>query len=115
VATLRRMEAVGLVRGTEGNVSARAGELVAVSPTSLPYDTLRPEDVPLVTAQGRLVEGREPSVELPMHLAVLSARPSTRTRRRRPPGRACRSPKVRPGPPSSARRSWPSPATVTRS
>lgn len=75
MATLRRLEAVGLVRGTEGNVSARAGELVAVSPTSLPYDMLRPEDVSLVTAQGRLVEGREPSVELPMHLAVLSARP----------------------------------------
>jgi L-fuculose-phosphate aldolase len=75
VETLRRMEAGGLVRGTEGNVSARAGELLAVSPTSLPYDTLRAEDVSLVTADGTLVEGREPSVELPMHLVVLAARP----------------------------------------
>ena len=73
--TLRRMAAGGLVRGTEGNASARAGELVAVSPTRLPYETLRPEDVCLVTAEGALVEGPEPSVELPMHLAVLSARP----------------------------------------
>lgn len=64
-----------MVRGTEGNASARAGELIAVSPTSLPYDTLRPEDVSLVTLEGELVEGREPSVELPMHLAVLTARP----------------------------------------
>ena len=69
------MLAGGLVRGTEGNVSARAGELVAVSPTSLPYDALRPEDVSLVTAAGELVGGREPSVELPLHLAVLAARP----------------------------------------
>jgi L-fuculose-phosphate aldolase len=69
------MEAAGLVRGTEGNVSARAGELVAVSPTSLPYATFRPEDVSLVTAAGELVEGREPTVELPLHLAVLAARP----------------------------------------
>jgi L-fuculose-phosphate aldolase len=75
VATLRRMEAGGLVRGTEGNVSARAGELVGVSPTSLPYDALRPEDISLVTAEGELVAGAEPSVELPMHLAVLAARP----------------------------------------
>lgn len=75
VATLRRMETAGLVRGTEGNVSARAGELVAVSPTSVPYATLRPEDVSLVTAAGELVEGREPTVELPLHLAVLAARP----------------------------------------
>jgi len=69
------MLAGGLVRGTEGNASARAGELVAVSPTSLAYETLRPEDVSLVTAVGELVEGREPSVELPLHLAVLAARP----------------------------------------
>lgn len=69
------MAAGGLVHGTEGNASARAGELVAVSPTGLPYETLRPGDVCLVTAGGELVEGPEPSVELPMHLAVLAARP----------------------------------------
>jgi L-fuculose-phosphate aldolase len=75
VLTLRRMAAGGLVRGTEGNASARAGELVAVSPTGLPYDTMLLEDVCLVTIEGELVEGPEPSVELPMHLAVLAARP----------------------------------------
>jgi L-fuculose-phosphate aldolase len=69
------MAAGGLVRGTEGNASARAGELIAVSPTGLPYDTLRAEDISLVTAEGELVEGPKPSVELPMHLAVLSGRP----------------------------------------
>jgi L-fuculose-phosphate aldolase len=69
------MAAGGLVRGTEGNASARAGELIAVSPTGLPYDTLRAEDISLVTAEGELVEGPKPTVELPMHLAVLSGRP----------------------------------------
>ena len=64
----------GLVRGTEGNVSARAGELVAISPSGLGYETLRAEDICLVTAEGQLVEGPRPSVELPMHLAVLAAR-----------------------------------------
>ena len=39
------------------------------------YDTLRPEDICLVTPEGELVEGPRPSVELPMHLAVLAARP----------------------------------------
>ena len=73
--TLQRMAAGGLVRGTEGNASARAGKLVAVSPTGLSYATLRPQDVCLVTPEGALVEGPEPSVELPMHLAVLAARP----------------------------------------
>jgi L-fuculose-phosphate aldolase len=69
------MAAGGLVRGTEGNASARAGELIAVSPSSLPYDTLGAEDVCLVTVEGELVEGPRPSVELAMHLAVLGARP----------------------------------------
>ena len=69
------MAAGGLVVGTQGNASARAGELVAISPSDLPYDTLRTEDVCLVTSGGELVEGPRPSVELPMHLAVLAARP----------------------------------------
>jgi L-fuculose-phosphate aldolase len=74
VLTLQRMAAAGLVAGTEGNASARVGDLVAISPTGLPYETLRPEDVCLVTPAGDLVEGPKPSVELPMHLAVLCAR-----------------------------------------
>src|SRR5215211_664016 len=56
VRVLQRMAAGGLVAGTEGNASARAGELVVVSPTALPYDTLRPEDVCLVTVDGEIVE-----------------------------------------------------------
>jgi L-fuculose-phosphate aldolase len=74
VRTLQRMAAGGLVAGTEGNASARADELVAISPSALPYETLRPEDVCLVTPAGELVEGPRPSVELPMHLVVLAAR-----------------------------------------
>jgi L-fuculose-phosphate aldolase len=73
--TLRRMAAGGLVLGAAGNVSARAGELVAISPSRLWYDTLRPEDVCLVGLDGAVAEGPRPSVELPMHLAVLAARP----------------------------------------
>jgi L-fuculose-phosphate aldolase len=69
------MAAAGLVRGTAGNASARAGGLVAVSPSALPYDSLGPEDICLVTSEGELVEGPRPSVELPLHLAVLAVRP----------------------------------------
>ena len=72
--TLRRMAAGGLVLGAAGNASARAGDLVVISPSALPYDSLRAEDVRVVTADGELVEGPKPSVELPMHLAVLAER-----------------------------------------
>ncbi|HUK94365.1 MAG TPA: class II aldolase/adducin family protein [Gaiellaceae bacterium] len=73
--TLRRMASGGLVLGAAGNASARAGSLVVISPSALWYDTLRPEDVCLVDEDGRLVEGPAPSVEAPMHLGVLAARP----------------------------------------
>ena len=46
-----------------------------MSPTGLAYETLRAEDVSLVTPEGLLAEGPTPSVELPMHVAVLEARP----------------------------------------
>ena len=78
VETLRALAAAGLVHGTEGNASARAGELIAISPSGLAYETLRPEEVCLVTRDGELVEGPRPSVELPLHLAVYAARPDVR-------------------------------------
>jgi L-ribulose-5-phosphate 4-epimerase len=77
VDVLRRLEAGGLVTGTSGNVSARDPEtgLIAVSPTSTPYDRIGPEDVSVVDPDGELLEGAAPSVELPMHLAIQSGRP----------------------------------------
>jgi L-fuculose-phosphate aldolase len=124
VLTLRRMAAGGLVLGAAGNVSARAGDLMVISPSALPYDTLRADDVCLVTAAGELVEGPKPSVELPMHLAVLAEREDVgavvhthspyatayrlsaiRSRWRRP---------RRPGRPNSARRCWLPCVTGTR-
>ncbi len=77
VDVLRRLEAGGLVTGTSGNVSARDVQtgVIAVSPTSMPYDRMRPEDVSVVDQEGELVEGSTPSVELPMHLTIHAGRP----------------------------------------
>ena len=52
--TLQRLAEGGLVRGTEGNASARAGDLIAISPTGLAYNALRAEDICLVTPEGEL-------------------------------------------------------------
>jgi L-ribulose-5-phosphate 4-epimerase len=77
VEALRALEAAGLVHGTSGNVSARdAGTgLIAVSPTSIAYGAMEPEDVSVVDDRGGLLEGSPASVELPMHLAILGGRP----------------------------------------
>ncbi|MGY6657747.1 class II aldolase/adducin family protein [Amycolatopsis sp. TRM77291] len=67
----RRMTTDGLVVGTSGNVSARQGDLIAVTPTGVDYAGLRPEDVPVVGLDGETVEGSlKPTSELPMHLTV---------------------------------------------
>lgn len=74
VDTARRSVADGLVVGTSGNVSARAGDLVAVTPTGVPYDRLGPRDLVAVDLDGRQVRGElRPTSELPLHLAVYRA------------------------------------------
>ncbi|MEV5875138.1 class II aldolase/adducin family protein [Streptomyces sp. NPDC052101] len=71
VATARRTVTDGLVVGTSGNVSARAGDLVLVTPSGVPYDRLGPDDITGVDLTGRQVLGTlVPTSELPMHLAV---------------------------------------------
>lgn len=74
VDTARRTVADGLVVGTSGNVSARVGDVVLVTPTGVPYDRLGPDDLCAVDLAGRPVAGAlRPTSELPMHLAVYGA------------------------------------------
>ncbi|MFJ4836536.1 class II aldolase/adducin family protein [Streptomyces sp. NPDC088746] len=71
VATARRTAAEGLVVGTSGNVSARVGDIVLVTPSGVPYDRLGPGDTVGVDLEGRQVIGDlVPTSELPLHLAV---------------------------------------------
>ena len=67
----RRLAAEGLVIGTAGNVSAREGERVAVTPTGADLAGLEPGQVSVVDMDGRVVEGElEPTSELDLHLGV---------------------------------------------
>ena len=61
----------GLTRGTGGNISIRSGDYVAISPASVEYPTMKPEDVPVVDLDGNIVFGENlrPSCEVGMHLA----------------------------------------------
>ncbi|MGQ0773395.1 MAG: class II aldolase/adducin family protein [Pseudonocardiales bacterium] len=67
----RRMVTDGLAEGTSGNLSVRNGDLVAVTPSAVEPEHLRPEDICYVRLDGTQVSGPgRPSSELPMHLAV---------------------------------------------
>ena len=76
----RRILAAGLVSGASGNVSRRLreaeGELVAITPTRVPYSRLRAEEVLVIDFEAEPVEGEGvPSSETLTHLAVYRARP----------------------------------------
>ena len=74
----RKMWQAGLVVGSAGNVSRRAGaDRIAITPTSVPYEVLKPEDVVYVDlASGAAVDSlRNPSYELPMHLGIYRSMP----------------------------------------
>jgi L-fuculose-phosphate aldolase len=68
----RRLAREGLVVGTAGNVSARAGEsAVAISPTGATLGDLEPDQVTVVDLDGKVVDGDlEPTSELDLHLGV---------------------------------------------
>jgi L-fuculose-phosphate aldolase len=66
----------GLAIGTSGNVSARDGDRVLVTPANLDYEDLVEADLVVVDRSGRLLDGvRQPTSELPLHLAIYDARP----------------------------------------
>lgn len=66
----RRMLRDGLVKGTSGNISVRVGDRVAISPGSMPYEEITPDDVAVVDLDGNPIEGGRPSSETPLHTLV---------------------------------------------
>jgi L-fuculose-phosphate aldolase len=79
VATGQEMLRLGLVLGTSGNVSARDGELVLITPSAVPYESMTVDDLVTLSLEGTVVAGsRDPSSERRVHLAVYAARPDAR-------------------------------------
>jgi len=70
-AAARKLAAHGLVVGTAGNVSERAEELVAITPTGAALEELTAEQIVVVDLDGDHVEGElAPTSELELHLGV---------------------------------------------
>jgi L-fuculose-phosphate aldolase len=70
-AAARRLAHEGLLVGTAGNVSARAGDVVGVTASGVVLAGCRPEDVTVVTPTGEPVEGElRPTSELALHLGL---------------------------------------------
>ncbi len=66
----------GLVLYTFGNASGISREegLVAIKPSGVPYETMKPEDLVVVDLEGKTVEGNlRPSSDLATHLVLYKA------------------------------------------
>jgi L-fuculose-phosphate aldolase len=70
-AACRHLAGEGLLIGTAGNVSVRAGDHIAVSATGVTLGHATPEQVTVVDPGGGLVTGDlEPTSELELHLGI---------------------------------------------
>ena len=73
----RRLDSLGFVPATDGNLSLRISpDRLLVTPSGRPKGDLSEEELLVTDLDGRVVEGEGiPSSELPMHLAVYRRRP----------------------------------------
>jgi len=71
----KRMNALGINQGTSGNISVRHGAGLLITPTSVPYDLMKPEQIVFMDMDGSFAPGQRPSSEWRFHLDILRARP----------------------------------------
>ncbi len=64
-----------LAAGVGGNIAARSGNRVLLTPTNYSLRDLHPDTVSVVNEKGLLMEGDKPTKEANMHLRILRERP----------------------------------------
>jgi len=75
VAAVRRLDALGMNRGSTGNLSLRAGDGMLITPTGMGADDLRPQDLVWRGWDGTLRGDWQPSSEWHFHQAIYRVRP----------------------------------------
>ncbi len=78
VAHCIEMNASGLNQGTSGNISARSGATMLITPSGRPYATMKPDDIAAMPIEGEYGAWSgpfRPSTEWRFHLDIMKARP----------------------------------------
>jgi L-ribulose-5-phosphate 4-epimerase len=71
-----RLQNMGYLVGTYGNASARVPGGLIVTPSRVDYAAITPDDMVIVSDDGRILEGyRPPSSETSVHRLIMNARP----------------------------------------
>ena len=71
----RSMNALGINQGTSGNISLRHGDGMLITPTSTPYEAMKPEQIVYMHLDGNHDPAQHPSSEWRFHRDILKARP----------------------------------------
>jgi L-fuculose-phosphate aldolase len=72
------LNGLGINQGTSGNLSARHGDFMLITPSGVAYDEMRPESIarmPLAAADGEWSGPLRPSSEWRFHRDIMRARP----------------------------------------
>ena len=77
IAIAQRMKYEGLNQGTSGNLSVRIPGGMIITPSSLSYDLMAPNDLVAIDFKGQALihNTRRPSSEWRLHADILTARP----------------------------------------
>jgi L-fuculose-phosphate aldolase len=70
-----RMNTLGINQGTSGNISLRHGDGMLITPTSTPYEAMKPEQIVYMHLDGNHDPAQRPSSEWRFHRDILKARP----------------------------------------
>ena len=73
INTCLKMESSGINQGTSGNLSIRYNKGFLITPSSLPYNEMKPEDIVEMNWNGEFV-GKQPSSEWRFHRDILKNR-----------------------------------------
>lgn len=75
IATCQQMNALGINQGTSGNISVRIEDGFLITPSGVPYDTMKPEQIVRMDLEGGYYGEFLPSSEWRMHFDIYRNRP----------------------------------------
>jgi L-fuculose-phosphate aldolase len=74
IETCLELNRSGLNQGTSGNVSHRIRDGILITPTSLPYDQMKPSDIVELAFDGTFIGQHRPSSEWRFHRDIMKSR-----------------------------------------
>jgi len=74
IEACREMNRLGINQGTSGNISVRHGEGLLITPTSVPYEAMTPDQIVFMAMDGSHAPTQRPSSEWRFHRDILKSR-----------------------------------------